>query len=56
MNRQRYLNFISFLYLYLNNSHVYTSDGGKGEKGIVEKLKKQSMCKGDIKNVKTRRK
>ena len=51
-NSQRYLNFISFSIstVYLNNSHVYNSDGGKGEKGVVERLKKRSMCKEDIKS------
>ena len=37
--------------VYLNNPHAYTLDEGRGrgEKGIVEKLKKQSMYKEDVK-------
>ena len=45
------LELYHFLYVYLNNPHAYTLDEGRGrgEKGIVEKLKKQSTYKEDVK-------
>ena len=45
---QEHLNFVSFLYLYLNNlsrPHVE-----KGKKGNYERLKKQAMWKEYIKH------